>query len=738
MNTRLGCFLVLCGMISLNHSSFGGGIQASVSDSYKEVPDGMCDGLVADPKGSFSFSVTIPLPEIDLAAFDQASTVLEIDFTDPGQWFQESLPFTLGDDRSYKGGQSFTLVAETPGVGPPGNTFTAKFTTSASWTSTSLTISAENNVDYLSGATAYTMDGTTNISDTLIVSVTFGSFQTQILVPMTGHNTAVQTTDCGGNAITLNSGSVSGTTAIQPPIVSVTSPAQNSEVYSPGITLSGSAKTTSTGDSLDSIYYLVNGADNGTNLIADDLEAASSTNWTVDINLAQIPGGQLGSNTVTVIAYDSLGQSATASRTVVWVVGGALVIVTNGDGTVSPVADLSKSFVVGVTNTVTAVPAKNWFFYNWTLNGTVLSTNASLKFALTTSNTTTFQANFVTNIFLAAQGAYSGLFAPEGEPRQQTNSGAFTLNVTSAGSLSGDLYLGSATPIGLAGKFGSDGTAIVVSKRAGENTLTTTLVLDTTNQTINGTVSDGSFTAQLSGFQSVFSTKNKSPFAGTYTLVIPGGNNPDEGPYGNGYGAVTISPSGAISFAGSLADGTSVSQSSAISQDGAWPFYLPLYKGQGSLYSWNWFTNDVTNGTIIFTTNASWINATNSTTTAVYRPGFTNQAVTIFGSPYNPSAAPLLRLPDGAGQVVLEGGGLAATTNDIVLSSANKITVGANADKLSLTVSKNTGVFTGSFTNAASPHKTFIINGVVVQSLTNAQGYFLGTNQSGAFLLETP
>jgi hypothetical protein len=371
-------------------------------------------------------------------------------------------------------------------------------------------------------------------------------------------------------------------------------------------------------------------------------------------------------------------------------------------------------------------------------NGVVLSTNAALKFALTTTNTTTFQANFVTNIFLAAQGTYSGLFAPEGEPRQQTNSGAFTLNVTSAGFLSGDLYLGSATPIGLSGKFGPDATAIVVSKRTGKNALTTMLALDTTNQTISGTVSDGSFTAQLGGFQSVFSAKNKSPFAGTYTLVIPGVDNPVEGPYGNGYGAVTISLSGAISFAGSLADGTSVSQSSAISQDGAWPFYLPLYKGQGSLYSWNWFTNDLTNGTIIFATNASWVNATNSTTTAVYRTGFTNQAVTIFGSAYNPSAAPLLGLPDGAGQVVLEGGGVAATTNDIVLSSANRITVGTNADKLSLTVSKNTGMISGSFTNFASPHKTFTINGVVVQSLANAQGYFLGTNGSGYFHFQTP
>jgi hypothetical protein len=216
-----------------------------------------------------------------------------------------------------------------------------------------------------------------------------------------------------------------------------------------------------------------------------------------------------------------------------------------------------KSMVPGKKYTVIATPKAKNIFVNW-MGGTgepysVLS--ASANYTFTFEPNLVLEADFETNLFLAAQGAYYGLFAAIGETRQQTNSGAFTVNVTSEGSLSGDLYLGSATPIVLKGQFGPDGTATVVNERKGENTLTTTLTLDTSGQTIGGTVSDGSFVAQLSGFQSVFSAKNKAPWAGTYTLVIPGVTNPAEGPYGDSYGTVTVSSSGAISFAGSLADG---------------------------------------------------------------------------------------------------------------------------------------------------------------------------------------
>ena len=49
---------------------------------------------------------------------------------------------------------------------------------------------------------------------------------------------------------------------------------------------------------------------------------------------------------------------------------------------------------------------------------------------------------------------------------------------------------------------------------------------------------------------------------------------------------------GTITLAGSLADGTAISQSSVVSQDGYWPLYVNLYGGKGSLWGWNYFTNN--------------------------------------------------------------------------------------------------------------------------------------------------
>jgi hypothetical protein len=47
-------------------------------------------------------------------------------------------------------------------------------------------------------------------------------------------------------------------------------------------------------------------------------------------------------------------------------------------------------------------------------------------------------------------------------------------------------------------------------------------------------------------------------------------------------------------------------------------------------------------------------------------------------------------------------------------------------------------VISGSFANPDNTRQTIKFNGVILQDQTNAQGYFLGTNQSGTFTLEAP
>jgi hypothetical protein len=284
-------------------------------------------------------------------------------------------------------------------------------------------------------------------------------------------------------------------------------------------------------------------------------------------------------------------------------------------------------------------------------------------------------------------------------------------------------------------KFNLAGAANFVSKRPdGEPSLTTTLQLNFADQLVSGTVSDGAFTAELTGDRDVFSGATKATeFEGQYTLIIPGTDNPAVGPFGVSYGMVKVGPLGNITLAGSLADGTAISQSSVVSKDGYWPLYVNLYGGKGSLWGWNYFTNhSITAAPVL-----SWINATNSSKTAVYRPGFTNQQATLTGGLYVSTNTLPAHLT-----ATLEGGNLLiAITNGVTFSAKDKIALTNSVDetnKLRLTVGKSTGVISGSFANPSKPKQTIKVNGVILQGQTNAQGYFLGTNQSGVFTLTPP
>ena len=49
---------------------------------------------------------------------------------------------------------------------------------------------------------------------------------------------------------------------------------------------------------------------------------------------------------------------------------------------------------------------------------------------------------------------------------------------------------------------------------------------------------------------------------------------------------MTVNTSGQVKFKGTLGDGTKVSQSSIVSIDGNWPFYIPLYNKGGQILGW--------------------------------------------------------------------------------------------------------------------------------------------------------
>jgi hypothetical protein len=510
------------------------------------------------------------------------------------------------------------------------------------------------------------------------------------------------------------------------PAVTIQSPAGNLHTNSGSITVAGTAV-----DKAGVARVVLTNLTDGfwTN-------ASGTTNWTAVVTLTP------GTNVIAAYSFDTNDiSSAAATRSFIYVVKVPLTLLTNGPGGIKGGAGVSNNALlqIGSNYSVTAVAATNALFEYWA-RGTVAGgslvpgfTNLTLKFTM--ESNLILQANFLTNPFLAAQGGYNGLFAPANGPRLHTNSGAITFTLLPTGRFTGKLYLGTNTP-SFTTNFNLAGRAQFNSVLSAKHTLTTVLQLDFDNQSVSGTVSDGDFDALVAGDLDVFSSAHKATnYQGLYTVIIPGITDTNIGPYGTSYGTVKVDDLGNITFGGSLADNTPVNQTSVISKDGFWPFYLPLYNGNGSLWGWNFFT---ANGVILSATNTSWINTTNTAKTALYRSGFTNQEAAIIGSSYTSTNKPLLELTNGI--VLLEGGNLSAPiTNHVVLSTNNTITVTNAAEKtnkLALTINTKTGTFSGSFANPANTKQTITVNGVLLQNRTNAQGYFLGTNQSGVMILQ--
>ncbi len=485
---------------------------------------------------------------------------------------------------------------------------------------------------------------------------------------------------------------------------------------------------------VDDVYYQLNG---GIWTLATP--GNSWSNWTA--SGALIPGA----NTISAYAVDASGGiSPTNTVAFKFIPSATLILQINGNGTVTP-NDNGKLLVIGNSYTLKAIPSANNLFSNWvggtTLPYAVLSTSNSYTFAM--QSNLVLEANFVPNPFLPEQGVFNGLFL-DTNGVTEASSGFFTLALTKSGAFTGKILTsGSTYSLPTTKRFDVGGQVefMIPTK---PNTLTVNLQLDISDpagEQITGTVSDGTWTAGLTADRAVFSaTTNKAVnYEGQYTLAIAGSDDPATSPGGFGWATLSISSAGLITMKGNLADGTAMSQSVSVSKDGRWPFYTsyasPPAGNGGTVFGWITFSNQPASalgGTMY------WFRPAGKTP-AVYQSGFTNM-VTAIGSAYNPTNKPLLDLTNG--QVTLDGGNLLLPiTNQITLSANNTITLTAapeNTNKLALVITTKTGLISGSFQNPTNAKQSIKVKGVLLQNQTNAAGYFLGPNQSGALLLEHP
>jgi hypothetical protein len=501
---------------------------------------------------------------------------------------------------------------------------------------------------------------------------------------------------------------------LTPPVVTFLTPAQGSRQITAGMTVTG--RTTDAGGwGVTNVSLSLSNA-NGTTEFAP---ASGLASWSADVS-DLVPG----TNTIRVQARDAAGNVGEAERSIVYVQVSALVLTKSGLGTVSPLAN-GQVLDVGKHYTLTAKPGAGHFFQNWSFNGGEGPADNPLTFEMTQD--LALQANFVASPFTSLAGVYNGLFLEEGGTRQES-SGFVSLKMGPMGTFSAKMIV-AGQRVSFSGRFGLDGSASNTITRAQGPALTVLLNLDLVGGTdaIVGSVSDGTWHSNLAAYRDVFErTTYVAPQAGRYTLRVPGDvDHPDEEPAGDGCGTVLVGEDGSVKLSGTLADGTKLTQKVALSKDGWWPLYVPLYAGRGALVCWVVFGDGADSD---FSGAGTWIKPADAAA-HLYPAGFSAPA-TIAGARYTPPTTPdqrVLALTEG--QVRFTKGNQEDFANGVTIAADGKV-ANQGANKLVFSIQKSSGLFKGSVSPPGSA-LSILIRGAVNQKANDASGFFLGTTQSG-------
>jgi hypothetical protein len=398
----------------------------------------------------------------------------------------------------------------------------------------------------------------------------------------------------------------------------------------------------------------------------------------------------------------------------------AVAVVVSGKGTVGP---NYPSYMTGRRYTLTAIAAKDSVFAGWSSNGVAVSSNRN--YVVLANSNLVLQASFIHNPFLPSVGTFRGLFYVT-NAAVEASSGSFIATVAESGAYTAYLRLAGRS-YAYSGSFSLAGSDSKSIERRHENPLNLDLQLDLTNGPLTGTVSDGTWTANLLANPDGYSFHNPAPQAGHYTLILPGSEDASNQPAGNGFAAITVTSFGEVVFDGNLGDGTPVIASSFISTNGQWPLYASLYGGKGSVLGWLSLSND---GTISGQT--AWFKPA-ETNARMYPDGFTNY-VNVMGSAFqctNGIPAPGL----SGGTLILTNGGLAQSiTNQLEVCTNNHLTIAGGGE---LNFIGRSGAFIGRVMDPETS-KLILVRGAVLQNQNLGAGYFLGTNQTASLLLLPP
>jgi hypothetical protein len=341
------------------------------------------------------------------------------------------------------------------------------------------------------------------------------------------------------------------------------------------------------------------------------------------------------------------------------------------------------------------------------------------------------KAKLATNQFFGLAGVYNGLFSEIGGVTEETAGIISGLSVTNTGVFSGLLVLEGLSHH-FSGSFNAAGqSSNYIARPAGGLIVQMNFMTNAYPNQIFGSVSSLGWQSDIH-----LIAKAAAPLpSAAATMILPPPAN-----FAGGYGyAVITNHAGSVSFAGKLADGATFNPTAGISQSNSVALYASLYGNTGILTGWLDFDTGVY-GDQVPQGQLTWIRKRGGTAGSLYSSGFTN-VVTVQGSTWVEPPAGVSALPVIAGDYNLQivGGNLANPLSFLVaIGSKNilsNVPAGFSTNSLAGSINPKTGLLTVIFGNGHRKATT-TGTGVVLQNSTNAFGAFLGTTNSGSFILQ--
>lgn len=350
--------------------------------------------------------------------------------------------------------------------------------------------------------------------------------------------------------------------------------------------------------------------------------------------------------------------------------------------------------------------------------------------------------------FSSVAALYQGLLVPDSSTRAIDTSGAITASVNYRGAISGKIQRRSGTT-SFVGKIGTHGQIAfgqastpsipIVSGSVSIGSLSLEIISSSAGRRLTGKLIPNADdlpqnSATLSAFPIRYASNEQ---AGSYTALFQKAEDQAVTyPDGDGHAFMTVYRSN-ILLSGKLADGSRVSSSLRLSENGSAPLFVPLYGGKGFL------TGDIRFDSSQIKTDATgfgmrWFKSGGASSPSNYTAGWpTGIFVDFIASRYDRRKGLGTLLPSGTSlKFFAAGGDLQTEVAGIAqLLGPPFFTVQQpSAINLQINWMPATGSISGSFMPQGTTAPVFF-SGSVLQKSAHASGFFLRNNQSGVIQL---